>query len=254
MNNLFKVLEVANRFLMTDLIASFVSEDTFKEHGLQYVWQYISFAVLVIDSSLINRCLELIDENVTHVLDSPDFIGVSEEVMAGVVGRDAFPVNEIDLFKSLIKWSIASCQRQGLEVTPENQRKVMDSFIHRIRFPLMNHQEFNENVVVTDILSKQEYMSILKCISSLDKDGSDFDCKPRETYSEATESLVKDVTELKCMNLERPGEQFTRYFYCQTCQIAVCFVCASMCHESHVGHHKQGNDYCLCDDICIFNE
>ena len=76
MNNLFKVLEVANRFLMTDLIASFVSEDTFKEHGLQYVWQYISFAVLVIDSSLINRCLELIDKNVTHVLDSPDFIGL----------------------------------------------------------------------------------------------------------------------------------------------------------------------------------
>ena len=60
--------------MLTDLIASFVSEDTFKEHGLQYVWQYLSFAVLVNKTSHINKCLDLVDENVTHVMDSPDFL------------------------------------------------------------------------------------------------------------------------------------------------------------------------------------
>jgi len=113
---------------------SFVSGNTFKDHGLQYAWQYLSFAVLVNDTSLLYKCLDLIDRNPTQVLDSPDFLAVSDDVIKVVIERDAFPVNVVDLFKSLIRWSMASCQRQGLEVTPENQRKVMDNFIHSIRF------------------------------------------------------------------------------------------------------------------------
>jgi len=36
MNNLFDVLKVTHRFMLNELIESFVSEETFKEHGLHF--------------------------------------------------------------------------------------------------------------------------------------------------------------------------------------------------------------------------
>ena len=116
--------------------------------------------------------------------------------------------------------------------------RLLSKVIHRIRFPLMTHTEFNENVVCSYIVSGEEYMSILKCISSPVKEGSDFDCKPRKTYSISQEkvavprTLVKDVTELKCMAIKRPDKELTQYFYYRVCRENVCFVCASMCHGS----------------------
>jgi len=180
MNNLFQVLTVAHRFMLNDLI-SCLSDQTFRNNDIRklYAWQYVSFALLVNDTCFINNWIGLIDDNAVHFLDSPEFLAVSGDVIAVVIKRDTFKVKEVDLFKSLIEWSIASCQRQDLEVTPENQRNVMDSFIHRIRFPLMTEAEFIETVEVTRILSDDERISILRCISSGIKYVSDFDFNPR---------------------------------------------------------------------------
>jgi len=117
-------------------------------------------------------------------LDSPEFLTVSDRVLTVVIERDAFPVDEADLFKSVIKWSIASLQIKGLEVTPSNQRKIMGSFIHRIRFLIMTRVDFATNVFFTDILSEnvsEECKEILRCISSGDKDEQVFDFKPRKS-------------------------------------------------------------------------
>ena len=41
----------------------------------------MSFGVVVENTSLINRCLEFIDMNTTHVLDSPDLLSVASDDM-----------------------------------------------------------------------------------------------------------------------------------------------------------------------------
>ena len=202
----------------------------------------------------------MIDKNETDastsVLDSPDFLAVSQDVIQIVIERDAFPTFEVDLFKSIIKWSMASCQRQGLEITPENQRKVMDSFIHRIRFPLMDRVEFGDHIYFTGILSKDECSSILNYISSEVTDGLDFDSNPRDFQEQqlkepttVTVTVAKDISELKCMAIERPGTHMKYHYYCVSCDSHVCFVCAAQCHydcENTKPKYDEDGSLCYC--------
>ena len=74
----------------------------------------------------------------------------------------------------------AECQRRdpSLEPTPGNLRKVMESFIRKIRFPLMNSNQFSL-VERTGLLDAVEIQQIKRAISSKEKDKTAFDFNPR---------------------------------------------------------------------------
>lgn len=59
-----------------------------------------------------------------------------------VLERDTLGVREVRLFNAVVRWSEAECQRQQLQVTPENKRKVLGEALALIRFPLMTIEEF----------------------------------------------------------------------------------------------------------------
>lgn len=59
-----------------------------------------------------------------------------------VLERDTLGIREARLFNAVVRWSEAECQRQQLQVTPENKRKVLGKALALIRFPLMTIEEF----------------------------------------------------------------------------------------------------------------
>lgn len=59
-----------------------------------------------------------------------------------VLERDTLGIREVRLFSAVVRWSEAECQRQQLQVTPENKRKVLGKALALIRFPLMTIEEF----------------------------------------------------------------------------------------------------------------
>lgn len=59
-----------------------------------------------------------------------------------VLERDSLGIREVRLFNAVVRWSEAECQRQQLQVTPENKRKVLGKALGLIRFPLMTIEEF----------------------------------------------------------------------------------------------------------------
>lgn len=59
-----------------------------------------------------------------------------------VLERDTLGIREVRLFTAVVRWSEAECQRQQLQVTPENKRKVLGKALALIRFPLMTIEEF----------------------------------------------------------------------------------------------------------------
>lgn len=59
-----------------------------------------------------------------------------------VLERDTLGIREVRLFNAVVRWSEAECQRQQLQVTPENKRKVLGKALALIRFPLMTIEEF----------------------------------------------------------------------------------------------------------------
>ena len=59
-----------------------------------------------------------------------------------VLERDTLGIREVRLFTAVVRWSEAECQRQQLQVTPENKRKVLGKALALIHFPLMTIEEF----------------------------------------------------------------------------------------------------------------
>lgn len=66
----------------------------------------------------------------------------STDTLVAVLERDTLGIREVRLFNAVVRWSEAECQRQQLQATPENKRKVLGKALGLIRFPLMTIEEF----------------------------------------------------------------------------------------------------------------
>lgn len=67
---------------------------------------------------------------------------VPADTLVAVLERDTLGIREVRLFGAVVRWSEAECQRQQLQVVPENKRKVLGKALALIRFPLMTIEEF----------------------------------------------------------------------------------------------------------------
>lgn len=64
------------------------------------------------------------------------------DTLVAVLERDTLGVREVRLFGAAVRWAEAEAQRQQLQTTPENKRRVLGKALSLIRFPLMTIEEF----------------------------------------------------------------------------------------------------------------
>ena len=83
--------------------------------------------------------------------------------------EDNFVRKEEELYENLIRWAESECQRQKLDVSWENKRKVLGDLLYKVRFPLMESAYFISQVATTDLLSDAEKAD-LKSYHTTDKD------------------------------------------------------------------------------------
>jgi hypothetical protein len=249
------ILVLANLYLLKDLIDLLTTGEGFMKYGLKCVWQFLSFAILVNDVDLINRCVNCIDQNTYEAFDSEDFLSVDESVIRQVISRDTLYIKETDLFLALINWSEAECRRKGLAIDGSNRRSVMAPFIHRIRFPTMTLHEFRTNVEPFNILTESERLIIYsKGIGSDTKDKTGFDFRNRRVpqFPPATFADLISVHFPKCLNITET--KWCRYLHCKECAAKLCIACAYNCHFdkcksntlSPLKTGRLGN--CMCDE------
>lgn len=218
--NLFDVLRLLHRYMIQDGIDILTSGKVFQKNFMKCVWQYLSYGKLVDDTDLMNQCLDFIDKNAKFAFHLQDLMAVDASTIDHVIRRNSLVIKEVDLFRKLLNWSITDCQRKSLEVTPANQRAVMESFIHRIRFPLMSVKEFY-TVNLVGILNKNELQIIYtKGILSSSKKGTGFDFKPRSGHRQKSrdcddyKALIIEIF-AKCFNVW--GNRFAGYICCRAC-------------------------------------
>jgi hypothetical protein len=69
---------------------------------------------------LINECLKFIDQNASTVVESDAFLDLSEEDVLTIIQRDSVVLDEIDLFRAVIRWGKAQ-QVNRSHFEPENK-------------------------------------------------------------------------------------------------------------------------------------
>ncbi|NWH58306.1 BTBD2 protein, partial [Aleadryas rufinucha] len=94
------------------------------------------------EPQLASLCLENIDKNTSDAINAEGFTDIDLDTLVAVLERDTLGIREVRLFNAVVRWSEAECQRQQLQVIPENKRKVLGKALSLIRFPLMTIEEF----------------------------------------------------------------------------------------------------------------
>ena len=103
-----------------------------------------------------------IESRIDEVIASEYFLKINQRTLTAFLERETLCYPEIDLFHAVIKWSRYQCRLQGEWVTKKNQRKVLGDSIFRIRFLTMTEQQFQSNVVSSDVLTDDEVHTIVE--------------------------------------------------------------------------------------------
>uniref|UniRef100_A0A1I7ZI63 BACK domain-containing protein n=1 Tax=Steinernema glaseri TaxID=37863 RepID=A0A1I7ZI63_9BILA len=110
---------------------------------------------------LVQRCLQVIDENTDEALQSPGLAEIDRDTLKAILRRSELdPSNELVIFRAASSWAEAECERMGLTATPANLRAALgQELLSLIRFPLMNVHEFGQ-AASTSLLTCEEIAQV----------------------------------------------------------------------------------------------
>ncbi|KAJ8357747.1 hypothetical protein SKAU_G00205410 [Synaphobranchus kaupii] len=131
------------------------------------------------EPQLASLCLENIDKNTGDALAAEGFTDIDLDTLVAVLERDTLGVREVRLFGAAVRWAESETQRQQLQPTPENKRRVLGKALALIRFPLMTIEEFAAGPAQSSILMDREVVSLFLHFTVNPKPWVEFIDRPR---------------------------------------------------------------------------
>jgi len=125
--------------------------------------------------------LSFIEENAAEVIASPTFDALPKERVQTMLRSSKLAIDEIDLFKGVLRWSVAECKRQGKKDSLDNKKEVLADIIPLVRFPAMNMEDVATFVSPSQILSPGQLLEIFTFLGQPDgkKPKTIFGTQPR---------------------------------------------------------------------------
>ena len=127
------------------------------------------------EKTLVDQCWEVINTQTEEALKSECFETIERSLLTAVVKRDNLNIEEIELFKAVESWATKECERQGLAADGEAKKGILgEELIKAIRFPIMDEKDFASVVLDSNILTKEEIVSVLKLRNSVPSPPKEF--------------------------------------------------------------------------------
>ena len=165
-SNVMGVLYLAKKYMVPSL-ADRCTEYLLNSLEPSNVFSILPSAQKYEEKNLVDRCWKVIDKQAEEALKSDDFPLIERSLLKEVVKRDTLTIEEIELFKAVDLWATKECERQGLAADGAIKRRILgEKIIKGIRFPTMKLEDFSSAVLDSDILTKKEIVSIIKCFGS----------------------------------------------------------------------------------------
>jgi len=126
--------------------------------------------------------LRFIEENAEEVVKSAGWDTLPKERLMTILKDDKLCIDEIELFRGVLRWTVCEVKRQKLDDTLENKKKVLKDVLPCIRFPIMDLKEFATYVQPTQLLETAMVLEIFTYLGGKDKGKAanmPFSLKPR---------------------------------------------------------------------------
>ena len=165
-SNVMGVLYLAKKYIVPSLVDN-CTEYLLKNLEPSNVFNILPSAQKYEEKNLVDRCWEIVDKQTEEAVKSDGFATIERSLLETVVVRDTLTIEEIELFKAVDLWATKECERQGLAAKGEVKRRILgEQIVKGIRFPTMKMEDFSSAVLDSDILTKKEIISMIKCLGS----------------------------------------------------------------------------------------
>ena len=175
-SNVMGVLYLAKKYMVPSLADKCTEylEDTCNVDPSN-VFSILPFGLKYEEERLVYRCWEVIDKQIGELVKSDLFATIERSLLESIVTRDSLTIEEIDLFEAVDLWATKECERQGLVVDGALKRRVLgETLVKALRFPTMKLEDFTSVVLDSKILTQDEIVTIIKCLSSVSRTPVDF--------------------------------------------------------------------------------
>ncbi|CAB4043601.1 BTB POZ domain-containing 6 isoform X2 [Paramuricea clavata] len=156
-HNAVVVLYLAKKYIVPAL-AQKCFEYFDANFAAENVFILLQQAIQFDENKLEEKCWDLIDLKTSEAVASDGFYDINQATLVELVKREPLNVEEVDLFKAVLKWSEAECSRKGIEANAKNKRAAMGNAIYQIRFASMTLQDLAQNASRSDILTPEEML------------------------------------------------------------------------------------------------
>jgi len=166
-SNVMGVLYLAKKYMVPSLADKCMEylEDNVDPSD---VFGVLPFAQKYEGKKLMVRCWEVIDKQTEEAVKSDGFAAIERSLLEAVVMRETLMIEEIELFKAVDLWATKESERQGLVVDGASKRRVLgETLVKALRFPTVKHEDFASVVLDSKILTPDEIVTIIKCLSSV---------------------------------------------------------------------------------------
>ncbi|KAL3125841.1 hypothetical protein niasHT_003000 [Heterodera trifolii] len=160
-DNLFDVLYAANKYQINLLIDACMD---FPVYNVQNIFKAFERAHFYGEEASASRCLEYINFN--NQLTMKQFLKVNNQLLCQILGSlPQKPSGEIGIWNTALRWADEQCAKNGKECTGENRREMLGPALYKIRFPLIAQNDFSNQIVPSDVLTKDEMLSVFMSYS-----------------------------------------------------------------------------------------
>ena len=115
------------------------------------------------EKDLLDYCWKVIEKETEEAVKSDGFVTIERSVLEELVEKDSLNIKEVELFKAVDCWAIKKCEKEGLIAEGSVKRRILgERIVKGIRFPVMEHKEFADVVLDSEILTHKETNHMVK--------------------------------------------------------------------------------------------
>ena len=117
----------------------------------------LQHALKLNEKTLETACWEMIDHNAETISKDECFLRIEKEFLLSFIERSSLHIEEIQLFNAINRWAVQRCKENNLACDGPNKRSVLgEDVLKNVRFSLMLPNQFTDQVVPKNILTKEE--------------------------------------------------------------------------------------------------
>ncbi|XP_055348193.1 BTB/POZ domain-containing protein 3-like [Paramacrobiotus metropolitanus] len=179
--NVLQTLYCADKYdlpWLADRCTSFVLEQMKPDTCLMFLENALHWTPNC--DAIVEKCLDIVDECTVAVLQSKQFPEIGLKTLEMVLRRDTLSAEESVICTAVDKWTTAACSRQKLYPSVGYRRKMLDSALFLIRFPLLTDEQLAEGHIKSAMLHPEEVCKIFLYKHAAAKEGLKFSTEPRK--------------------------------------------------------------------------